>query len=165
MQFILHRVYYKGVYSIFCIPAHLPSDTNEACFDVNTSSTLAGGNVLLLTTKATQNLLAQGGGHIPPQLSMMSSEMGPSTLVEFNLLKRVKYYQKSKNHTSGRRALWSGCSERTPGHCCLVCPRCVEHPAGGKSSGKGGLQEASVQGRTFSYVTTKAPTYITKSFW
>lgn len=75
MQFILHRVYYKGVSSIFCIPTRLPSDTNKACCAVNTSSTLAGGNVLL-TTKAAQNLLAVGGP-IPPQLSMKSSEMGP----------------------------------------------------------------------------------------
>lgn len=65
MQFILHRVYYKGVSSIFCIPARLPSDTNKACCDVNTSSTLADGNVLLLTTKATQNLLAGGGCPTP----------------------------------------------------------------------------------------------------
>lgn len=34
-----------------------------------------------------------------------------------------------------------------------------------KSSGKGGLQEASVQGKAFRYVTTKTPTYITKGFW
>lgn len=65
MQVILHRVYYKGVSSIFHIPAHLPSDTNKACHDVNTSSTLAGGNVLLFTTKATQNPLA-GGSHPTP---------------------------------------------------------------------------------------------------
>lgn len=76
MQFILHRVYYKGAYSIFCIPARLPSDTNKACCDVNTRSTPAGGNVLLLTTKATQNLLAEAGP-VPPQLSMKSSETGP----------------------------------------------------------------------------------------
>lgn len=33
------------------------------------------------------------------------------------------------------------------------------------SFGKGGLQEASLKGRAFSYLTTKAPTYITKGFW
>jgi len=32
------------------------------------------------------------------------------------------------------------------------------------SFGKGGLQEASVKGRAFIYVTTKSPTYITKGF-
>lgn len=69
MQFILHRVYYKGVSSIFCIPACLPSDTNKAYCAVNTSSTLASGNVLFLTIKAAQNLLA-GGSPVPPQLSM-----------------------------------------------------------------------------------------------
>lgn len=58
MQFILHRIYYKGVSSVFCIPAHLPSDTNKACCAINTRSTLAGGNVVLPTTNATHNLLA-----------------------------------------------------------------------------------------------------------
>lgn len=33
------------------------------------------------------------------------------------------------------------------------------------SFGKGDLQEASLKGRAFSYLTTKAPTYITKGFW
>lgn len=65
MQFILHRVYYKGVFSTFYIPACLSSDTNKVCPDVNTSSTLAGGNVLLFTTKATQNPL-DAGSHPTP---------------------------------------------------------------------------------------------------
>lgn len=41
----------------------------------------------------------------------------------------------------------------------MLCILCV-----GSSFGKGGLQEASVKERTFSYLTTKAPTYITKGF-
>lgn len=45
------------VWAVFDVPARLPSDTNKACHDVNTSSILAGGNISLPAAKATQNPL------------------------------------------------------------------------------------------------------------
>lgn len=163
MQFILHRVYYKGVSSIFCIPACLPSDTNMACCAINTSSILAGGNILL-TTKAAQNFLAEG---VPSHPSCWWSHLKwvhPS-LVELNLLKAVKYYWKSKKIThlvEEPRAQGAKRESLAAAACCVLIVWSTLHVV--KSSGKEGLQEASVQVRALSYVTTKT-TYITKGFW
>lgn len=122
MQVILHKVYYKGVSCLFHRPARLPRDTNKACHDVNTSSTLAGGNVLLFTTKATQDPLA--GGPVPPQLPVKSSGRGPPpSLAEFIFPGESGNTRKSKNkRTPGLRALRSGCREGKLGRSCLSRP-------------------------------------------
>lgn len=164
MQFILHRVYYKGVSYLFHMPARLPGDTNKACRDVNTSSTLAGGNILLFATKATQDLLT--GDPVPLQLSAKSSGMGPSI---FNwgwssqksqiIPGSQKTYIWCKRPVLRvlRKKAWPLLPVMSSFAWCIL--RMVN------SFGKGGLQESSVKGRAFSYVTTKAPTYITKGFW
>lgn len=84
MQFILHRVYYKGVSCIFHIPARVPSDTNKACHNVNSNSTLAGGNVLLFTAKVTLDPLVGFQSH-PSCLQSQLGWLGPQSLVEFKL--------------------------------------------------------------------------------
>lgn len=145
MQFILHRIYYKDVSSVFCIPAHLPSDTNKACCAINTRNTLAGGNVVLPTTKASQNLLA-GGDPIPPQVSMKLSEMGPSIFTWDQSSPKSHIIPEIKKTTHLVEEPYAQGVEReslATAACCVLVMWSILHVV--KSSGKGGLEEASIR--------------------
>lgn len=98
----------------------------------------------------------------PKQLRTLRSHLrwAPPSLVEFNFPKgsqKTHIWCQSPTLRVLREKAWPLLPVASSSVWCVLCMV--------NSFGKGGLQEASVKGKAFSYVTTKAPTYITKGFW